>query len=75
MDQKMQNGMKKNHLFSTEKGEQEMTETLLAEMILEKSLRDFRKKQIKNEIDESLLKRSKHDFLRLTNELKRLNDL
>lgn len=72
----MQNGMKKNHLNTpTGEGEMEMNDTLLAEMMIEKSLRDFRKKQIIREIDESLAQRNKARFLNLTDELKSLNDL
>jgi uncharacterized protein YpiB (UPF0302 family) len=41
-----------------------------AERVLNKALRDFRKEQILKEIDQSLQKRNKEEFLRLTEELK-----
>ena len=37
-----------------------------AERVLNKALRDFRKEQILKEIDQSLQKRNKEEFLRLT---------
>lgn len=41
-----------------------------AEMVLEKSLYDFRLNQILNGIEQSLETRNKEEFLRLTEELK-----
>jgi uncharacterized protein YpiB (UPF0302 family) len=44
-----------------------------AELLLDKVLRDFRIKQMKLEIDRSLQDRNKEEFLRLTEELKRIS--
>jgi uncharacterized protein YpiB (UPF0302 family) len=44
--------------------------SLYAEMLLDKALRDFRINQILKEIDRSLQYRNKEEFLRLTEELK-----
>jgi uncharacterized protein YpiB (UPF0302 family) len=46
-----------------------------AELLLDKVLRDFRIKQMKLEIDRSLQDRNKEEFLRLTEELKRISQL
>lgn len=43
----------------------------LAEMVLEKALRDFQKERLLKEIDESLETRNKEKFLHLTEELKK----
>lgn len=44
-----------------------------AELLLDKVLRDFRIKQMKLKIDRSLQDRNKEEFLRLTEELKRIS--
>ncbi|MGM0875336.1 MAG: IDEAL domain-containing protein [Bacillota bacterium] len=44
--------------------------SLFAEMVLDKALRDFRIDQILKEIDQTLQYRNKEEFLRLTEELK-----
>jgi uncharacterized protein YpiB (UPF0302 family) len=41
----------------------------MAEMVLDKALRDFQKEQILKEIDLSLRDRNEKDFLRLTEKL------
>ncbi|MCQ6275665.1 IDEAL domain-containing protein [Bacillus sp. V3B] len=41
----------------------------IAEMVLDKALRDFQKEQILKEIDLSLRDRNEKDFLRLTERL------
>jgi uncharacterized protein YpiB (UPF0302 family) len=43
-----------------------------AEGVLNKALRDYQKEQILKEIDQSLQKRNKVEFLRLTEELKNI---
>jgi uncharacterized protein YpiB (UPF0302 family) len=45
-------------------------DSLFAEMLLDKALCDFRKKQIKKEIDRSLEEGNKEAFLRLSEEYK-----
>ena len=42
------------------------------ERVLNKALRDYQKEQILKEIDKSLQKRNKVEFLRLTEELKNI---
>ena len=44
---------------------------MLAEMVLEKALRDFQKEHLLKEIDLSLENRNEEEFLRLTDELKK----
>jgi uncharacterized protein YpiB (UPF0302 family) len=44
-----------------------------AELVLNKALCDFRKEQLRKEIDKSLEARNKEEFLRLTEELKNLS--
>jgi uncharacterized protein YpiB (UPF0302 family) len=48
-------------------------DSLFAEMLLDSSLLDFRKKTIQQGIDQSLLDKNKEEFLRLTEELKRIS--
>ena len=45
----------------------------LAELVLNKALCDFRKEQLRKEIDKSLEARNKEEFLRLTEELKKIS--
>jgi uncharacterized protein YpiB (UPF0302 family) len=45
----------------------------LADMVLNKALLDFRKEQLRKEIDRSLENRNKEEFLRLTEELKKIS--
>ncbi len=49
------------------------TDTQVVEMLLEKSLSDFRKKAILELIDLSLRDKNKHEFIRLTEELKSIS--
>jgi uncharacterized protein YpiB (UPF0302 family) len=60
--------------------EKQLPETLLepeviAEMVLKRALEDYRKAQIEKQIDDSLKKRNKGEFFRLTNELKRTHKM
>ncbi|MDQ0243332.1 uncharacterized protein YpiB (UPF0302 family) [Bacillus fengqiuensis] len=48
-------------------------DALFAEIVLDKSLYDFRKQQIQQKIDHSLQNRHKDEFLRLTEELKNIS--
>jgi uncharacterized protein YpiB (UPF0302 family) len=50
----------------------ENMDSLLAEMVLDNALLDFRKDKIRREIDRSLQERNKEVFLRLTEELKNI---
>lgn len=48
-------------------------DSLYAEMLLDQALLDFRKRTILEKIDFSLRDKNKEDFLRLTEELKRIS--
>lgn len=50
----------------------ENMDSLLAEMVLDNALIDFRKDKIRKEIDRSLQERNKEVFLKLTEELKNI---
>lgn len=72
MDPKKMEQSKRKFYFNTPEEyfkRQRLLDSLSAEMILEKSIRDFRKERILREIDESLEKKDKETFLRLTKEL------
>ncbi len=59
--------------FSPDTSQQQKTNTLdslCAELMVDKALRDFRIEQIYKEIDRSLQCKDKEEFLRLTEELK-----
>lgn len=75
MDHKMRKFKKHYYLNTPNHVENEtmILDSLSAEMVLEKSLRDFRKEQIKKEIDLSLLQRNKEEFLRLMKELESIS--
>ena len=62
--------MENNLLSVAKQSEVEALDSVYAKMVLDKALRDFRKKQIQKEIDRSLQDRNKEEFLRLTAELK-----
>ncbi|KKI93273.1 hypothetical protein WQ54_05430 [Bacillus sp. SA1-12] len=51
---------------------QEALQSLHAELILEKAIRDFQMKRIQKEIDKSLQNRNKEEFLKLTKKMKKL---
>ncbi|WP_195694460.1 MULTISPECIES: IDEAL domain-containing protein [Priestia] len=50
--------------------EVKVSDATAAQLVLNKSLRDFKKAQLLLQIDQSLEKRDKETFLRLTEELK-----
>ncbi|MGG5254281.1 IDEAL domain-containing protein [Neobacillus sp. SM06] len=64
--------MEKNLVNSTQHPE-ENQDSLLAEMVLKNALLDFRRNEILKEIDQSLKTRNKEQFLRLTEELKKIS--
>lgn len=45
--------------------------SMLAEMVLDKALRNFQKERLLKEIDHALENKNKKEFLRLTEELKK----
>lgn len=61
--------MEKKLLNSPPEAEVNVTDSKIAEMVLNKALLDFRKEQLRREIDRSLELRNKEEFLRLAEEL------
>ncbi|MBV7508895.1 IDEAL domain-containing protein [Bacillus sp. OV166] len=64
--------MEKN-LLNSPQPEVNVMDSLFAEMVLDKALRDFRKEKIQKKIDLSLRDKNKAEFLRLTEELKKVS--
>ncbi|MBT2741040.1 IDEAL domain-containing protein [Bacillus sp. ISL-77] len=64
--------MEKN-LLNSPQPEVNVMDSLFAEMVLDKALRDFRKEKIQKKIDLSLRNKNKAEFLRLTEELKKVS--
>ncbi|WP_053362845.1 IDEAL domain-containing protein [Bacillus sp. FJAT-27251] len=50
-----------------------IADSLVAEMVLERALLKFRKEKIQLQIDQALIKKNKEEFLRLTEELKKIS--
>lgn len=65
--------MEKYLLNAPQQSEGNVVDSLLAEMVLEKALYNFRKEKIEKQIDETLIAGDKEEFLRLTEELKKLS--
>jgi uncharacterized protein YpiB (UPF0302 family) len=65
--------MERNLLNTSPQPEVNVMNSELAEMVLNKALRDFRKEQIRKKIDQSLQNRNKEEFLRLTEALKNIS--
>jgi uncharacterized protein YpiB (UPF0302 family) len=64
--------MEKN-LLNSPQPEVNVMDSLFAEMVLDKALRDFRKEKIQKKIDLSLKDKNKAEFIRLTEELKKVS--
>ena len=64
--------MEKKLLNSPQQSNEEM-DSKYAEMVLNNALLDFRRAQIREEIDCSLQERNKEQFLKLTEELKKIS--
>ena len=65
--------MERNLVNTTPQPEVSAKVSEFAEMVLNNALRNFRKEQIRKEIDQSLQERNKEKFLRLTEELKNIS--
>lgn len=65
--------MENNLLNTLHETEINIPDSKIAEMVLTKAIRDFRKEQLRAEIDRSLQERNKEEFLRLTEELKNIS--
>ncbi|MED3562053.1 phosphoesterase [Bacillus sp. MUM 116] len=64
--------MEKKLLNSPQQPNEEM-DSKIAEMVLNNALLEFRKAKLREEIDRSLLERNKEDFLKLSEELKKIS--
>ncbi|MBM7702079.1 IDEAL domain-containing protein [Metabacillus iocasae] len=62
--------MEKNLLNESYQSEEKVIDALLAEMFLDKVLRDVHEEKLRSQIDLSLQERDKEKFLRLTQELR-----
>ncbi|MCA1065769.1 IDEAL domain-containing protein [Rossellomorea sp. AcN35-11] len=60
----------KKYLLNSPQSDVNHMDSLFAEMILDEALLKFRKEQIAQDIDQALHNRNKEEFLRLTEELK-----
>lgn len=60
-------------LLNSPKSKENVIDSLMAEMVLDQALLKFRKEKIQQKIDQSLLEKNKSEFLRLTEELKKVN--
>ncbi|MFY0801941.1 IDEAL domain-containing protein [Peribacillus frigoritolerans] len=65
--------MEKNLANTQPQPEINVKDSEFAEMVLNKALLNFRKEQIRKEIDQSLQDQNKEEFLRLTEELKNIS--
>ncbi len=63
----------KRHLLNSLQSDESSIHSLLAEMILDEALLNFRKEKIEQEIDRALCEKNKDDFLRLCKELNELH--
>jgi uncharacterized protein YpiB (UPF0302 family) len=59
-------------LLNSPKSKENVIDSLMAEMVLDQALLKFRKEKIQQKIDQSLLEKNKSEFLRLTEELKKV---
>jgi uncharacterized protein YpiB (UPF0302 family) len=59
-------------LLNSPKSKENVIDSLMAEMVLDQALLKFRKEKIQQKIDQSLLDKNKSEFLRLTDELKKV---
>ena len=63
--------MEKRLLNSPEQSEENVS--LLAEQVLNQALKEYRKEKLREKIDEALTSRNKAEFIRLTDELKKIS--
>ena len=64
--------MEKYLLNAPQQSEGNVVDSLLAEMVLEKALYNFKKQSLKKQIDATIIAGDKPEFLRLTEELNKL---
>ncbi|RBP96557.1 IDEAL domain-containing protein [Cytobacillus firmus] len=63
--------MEKRLLNSPQQSEENVS--LLAEQVLNQALMEYRKEKLREKIDEALTSRNKEEFIRLTDELKKIS--
>ncbi|WP_026582318.1 IDEAL domain-containing protein [Bacillus sp. J33] len=63
--------MEKRLLNSPQQSEENVSQ--LAEQVLNQALKEYRKEKLREKIDEALTNRNKDEFIRLTNELKKIS--
>ncbi|MCS0673824.1 IDEAL domain-containing protein [Cytobacillus firmus] len=63
--------MEKRLLNSPQQSEENVS--LLAEQVLNQALKEYRKEKLREKIDEALTSRNKEEFIRLTDELKKIS--
>ncbi|MFE7082911.1 IDEAL domain-containing protein [Priestia megaterium] len=56
--------------YSRQQAKEKVFDSVLAQLVLDKALRDFEKTQILMKIDESLQNRDREEFIRLTEKLR-----
>ncbi len=59
-------------LLNSPKAKANVIDSLMAEMVLDQALLKLKKEKIQQKIDKSLLEKNKSEFLRLTEELKKV---
>ncbi|AND40169.1 MULTISPECIES: IDEAL domain-containing protein [Cytobacillus] len=63
--------MEKRLLNSPQQSEENVS--VLAEQVLNQALKEYRKEKLREKIDEALTSRNKEEFIRLTDELKKIS--
>ncbi|MBT2688692.1 IDEAL domain-containing protein [Bacillus sp. ISL-47] len=63
--------MEKRLLNSPQQSEENVSQ--LAEQVLNQALMEYRKEKLREKIDEALTNRNKDEFIRLTDELKKIS--
>ncbi|KON88284.1 phosphoesterase [Sporosarcina globispora] len=63
--------MEKRLLNSPQQSEENVS--LLAEQVLNQALKEYRKEKLREKIDAALTSRNKEEFIRLTDELKKIS--
>ncbi|MBN8201139.1 MULTISPECIES: IDEAL domain-containing protein [Bacillaceae] len=63
--------MEKRLLNSPQQSEENVS--LLAEQVLNQALKEYRKEKLREKIDVALTSRNKEEFIRLTDELKKIS--
>lgn len=65
--------MENKKLLRSAKSNEKTMDSLMAEMVLDTALLNFRKVKIQQKIDQALAEKNKREFMRLTEELKSIS--